>query len=80
MLPIEHSENKIITQSGLFGNETGSGVLHSIVQQTLALHEYRRHKPTAMDYVSILCMLSEIFASYIFVEHWTGVLQVQSRF
>ena len=50
--PIEHSENKIITQSGLFGNEIGPGVLQSSVQQTRVLQEYQRHKPCATDYVS----------------------------
>ena len=34
MLVTEHSENKIITQSGLFENEVGPGVLQSSIQQT----------------------------------------------
>ena len=39
---IEHSENKIIAQSGLFENEIGPGVLSSSVQQPLALRECER--------------------------------------
>ena len=73
-------ENKIVTQSGLFVNEIGCGVLQSSAQQTLALHEYQRHKTSATHYVSILFTLSEIFEDCMFVERWMGVLQVQPRF
>ena len=41
---IEHSENKIITQSGLFENEIGPGVLQPSAQQTGMLQEYQRNK------------------------------------
>ena len=80
LLTIEHSENKIITQSGMFENEIGPGLLESSVRQTHALQEYQRHRPCATDYVSILSMFSEIFADCMFLEYWTGILQVQPRF
>ena len=77
---IEHSDNKSITKSGLFGNEIGPGVLQSKAQQTRLLQECQRHKPCATDYVSILSLLCEIFADCVFVEHWTGALQVPAPF
>ena len=41
MKSIDHSENKIITQSGLFENETEPGVLQPLVQQTqLTMFEF----------------------------------------
>ena len=55
-LAIDHSENGIITQSELFENEIGPGVLQSNVQQTRALQEHRRHKPFATDYLSVLSL------------------------
>ena len=36
---IEHSENKIITQSDLLGNGVGPGGLHSSLQQTYAFKD-----------------------------------------
>ena len=39
---VEHSENKIITHSGMFENELASGVLQFIVQQTGMLKECQR--------------------------------------
>ena len=36
---MEHSENEIITQSGLFENKIGPGELESSAQQTLVLQE-----------------------------------------
>ena len=77
---IGRSENKIIMQSKLFENETGLGVLQSRVQQTQALEEHQKHKPCTTDYVSIRSMLCEIFADCMFVERYTGALQVQPRF
>ena len=58
---IEHSENKIITQSGLSGEKIGPGVLHSRVQQTSVLQEYQRHKQCATNYVSLF-LFCELFA------------------
>ena len=78
--PIKHSEYRIIRQSGLFENEIEPGVLHSSVQQTRALDEYEMYKPSATDYVSILSGLRDILADCMFVERWTGALQVQPRF
>ena len=77
---IEHSENKMITQYGLFENDIGPGVLQSSVYQTRALQEYQKHIPCATYYVSILSMLCEIFADCMFVERWTGAVLVQLRF
>ena len=39
---IDHSENKIIMQSGLFVNEIGPGAFQSGVQQTRVLQVYER--------------------------------------
>ena len=64
---IEHSENKIITQSGLFENEIGAGVLQSSVQQTGVLQEYQRHKPCATDYMSFPSLFYELFTNCMFV-------------
>ena len=54
---IEHSENKIITLSGLFGNEMGPGVLYPSVQQTQVLQDIQRLKVFATNYVSIRSFL-----------------------
>ena len=51
---IEHSENRIITQSGMFENEIGPRILQSSIQQTRALEEYKRHKLSATRFVSTL--------------------------
>ena len=67
-------------QSGLLENETGPGVLQSSAHQTRVLQEYQRHKPRVTDYVSILSSLCESIADCIFVQCWTGALQVQHRF
>ena len=76
---IEHSENKIVTQSGLFENEIGPGVLNSSIQQIRLLEEYQMHKPSVTEYVSILSKFCEIFADCMFSECWTGALKVQPR-
>ena len=68
MSPIEHSENKVIMQFGLFENEIGPGVLLSSVQQTRALEEYQRHKPCATHYMSVLSLLYEVFLNCALVE------------
>ena len=57
---IEHSENKNITQSGMFENEIEPGVLQCSVRHSRVLQEYLRHKPRATDRVSILSVLCEI--------------------
>ena len=41
---IEHTENKIITHSGLFENEIGPGVLQSREQSACLLRECQWHK------------------------------------
>ena len=71
---IEHSENKVVTQSGLFENEIGPEVLQSSVRQTPALQENQKHTPSAAD-VSILSLLRE-FLQIVFVERRVGALQV----
>ena len=76
----ERSENKVITQSGMFKNEIRSGLLQSSVRQTRVLQEYQMRKPRATDYVLILSVLCEIFADFMFPERWTRALQVQPRF
>ena len=50
------------------------------VQQTRVLEESQRQKPRETDYLSIVSLLCEIFAGCIFVERWTGALQVQPFF
>ena len=57
---IEHSENRIIFQSGMFENEIGPRVFQSSARQTRVLQEYQRHTPRVTDYISILSVLCEI--------------------
>ena len=64
----DHSENKIIVQSGLFENEIGPGVLMSSVQKTCVLQEHQRHKAEATEYVSILSFSSGILAGKYFIK------------
>ena len=73
---MEHSENKIITQSGLFQNM----VLQLSVPQTRALQKYQRHKPYAIDCVSFLSSLYLLLADFMFVERRAGAFQVQPCF
>ena len=40
----EHSENKVIVESGLFEKEIGPGLHQSSIQQTLALQNYQKNK------------------------------------
>ena len=54
---IEHSENNIIRQSGLFENETGPGVLHSSVQKTRVLEVYKGTNQVKL----IMCPLSVLY-------------------
>ena len=54
----EHFENKIITQTGLFGNKIGPGVLQSRVHQTCLLQECQRHKALEREQISILFLFS----------------------
>ena len=65
---IEHSENEIITQSGLFENEIRPGVLQCGVNKPMC------------NYVSFLSSFYELFAECMFLERWTGASQVQPRF
>ena len=44
MSSIEHSENKVIMQSGLAEDEIGPGVLQSSIKLTCLLQEYLAHK------------------------------------
>ena len=41
---IEHSENKVVRQSGPFETEIGPGVLQSSFHQICQLQECQRHK------------------------------------
>ena len=67
-------------QSGLLENEIGTGVLQSSIQQTRALQEYQKHKPSVTGYVSVLSVLCRIFADCLFLERWAGALHVKPRF
>ena len=51
---IDHSENKLITLSGLFESKLGPGKLQSSVQQTRPVQECQRQKVLVSDYVSTL--------------------------
>ena len=57
-LLIEHFENKIITQTGLFENKIGPGVLQSRVHQTCLLQECLRHKALEREQILILFLFS----------------------
>ena len=50
-----------------FENEIGPGVLQSCPQQTGELQDYQRHKSHATVYVSILSMLVNFFAAFMFI-------------
>ena len=63
---IEDSENKIITQSGMFGNEVGPGVLQSSVRQTRMLQEYQRQELCATDCVDSVRVVLSICRLYVF--------------
>ena len=78
---IEHSENRITFQSGMFENEIGLGVLQSSVQQARVLLEYQMQEPHATDYMHVdsVCVVRN-FADYMFVDYWTKAPQVQPRF
>ena len=68
--PIEHSKNRIITQSGMFENEIGPRVLQSSIRQARVTQEYEWYNPCATDFVAaILSVLFEIFSDFMFVEH-----------
>ena len=60
---IEHSENKIIMQFGLFENEIRPGVLWSSIQQTRVLQDFQWSKVFATKYVLILSFLWEFLQS-----------------
>ena len=51
---IGHSENKIFSQSLLFENEVGHGVLQSSFQHTHPTHECQRHRAQSTRDVFIL--------------------------
>ena len=59
---IEHSENKIVVQSGLFKTEIGPGLLKSSVQKKCILQERQRYKAEATEYVLILSFFSGVLA------------------
>ena len=72
---IEHSENKIITQSRLTENEIGPGVLlSSVLRQTQVLQENQRQNLRTDHYVSNLSVLGEILTGCLFDERWTSAL------
>ena len=54
---LEHSENKMITQSGLHENEIGPEVLYSSIQQARVLQDIQRRKVFATNYVWIQSFL-----------------------
>ena len=53
---IEHPENNIIAQSGLFQNEIGPGVFQFNAQWTWTLQKCQKHKAQTTDYISILSL------------------------
>ena len=69
---IEHSENKVITN---FGSEVGpAGVLHLPTDITLRIPDGLK-----ISHFLTLCAFV-ILAAAMFVELWTEMLQVRSRF
>ena len=77
MSSIEHSENKIITCSE---SEVGPEMLQSGVQQTYNLQIIHRMKTEKTNYQLHIVYVFGILAALMFVERWTGALQVRSRF
>ena len=69
-----------MTQSGLFGNKVGPGVLRYSIQETLILQECERYKAYTTYGVLILSWLFCIFKGRVFVERSTGQLWTPSRF
>ena len=69
---IEHSENKTITQTGLFGNEVEPGVLKPNVKRRARFRN--ANKVQAADHISILSFLTRILTASTFLAHWTGAL------
>ena len=81
---MEHSENKIITHSALFGNGVGPLVLQYRVQSAWVLQECQKRKAHATESVLSLSLLFVILPGHssrlhVF-ESWIEVLQVQPRF
>ena len=68
---IEHTENRMIAQSGMFENEIGPGVLQTNMQQRRVLQDFKRHKSCSTDYVSFLPPFYKLFADCMVAEHWT---------
>ena len=77
---IKHSENKVITLSGVFENEIGPGVLQSSILKSCMLWECQSQKAWATYYASILSFLSGTMAGSMFFESSTRTLQVHPRF
>ena len=42
--------------------------------KNMSVAKNQRQKPRTTDYVSILSVLCEIFADFMFLEYWTGAL------
>ena len=64
MYPIEHSENKIITQYGMFENEIGPGVVHATFDKNECGKKTRGKNHVQL----IMSVLSEIVADFMVVE------------
>ena len=77
---LEHSEDKIITQSGLFESEVGPGLIEFSFQETLTLQECQKHKAQVTEGVLILSYLLGIPTRCMFVKRCTKALQAQPRF
>ena len=74
---IEHSENRIIKS---FGNEIGPEVLQSSIQQTYSLQKFHATQTVSThNQLYVVCAFG-ILAALVFMERWTGALQVRSRF
>ena len=77
-LGTEHSENRIITLFGLFGNEIGPVEFHWTVEKCM----YAARKPKAQGVNRWVCFDSAFVvwnSCSVFVECWTRSLQVQPR-
>ena len=73
---MEHSENKIITN---FENEVGPRVLQFIIQQASPCKNSRQKTELKHTQKPSSCTF-DILEAGMYIEHWTGTLQVQSRF
>ena len=76
-IPIQHSENKIITR---FENEVGTGVLQSNIKKTYNLQNFHtKRRESTRNQLHVVYAFG-IPAAVMFVKRWTGAFQVRSRF